>query len=99
MKQRSSFSITTAILEAVENSGEFGITRTKIMQTTMINYKRALRYCTAMVDGQLLMYNSLTHTFHLTERGKQVLDKSRQLATFIAPINNMISKYRFSSFV
>jgi predicted transcriptional regulator len=96
MKQRSSFSIITSILESAEESGIEGITRTKMMQRVMLNYKRATRYCTSMVDKQLLAYDSQSHTFHITEKGKKVLDKSRELAGFVAPINEMINRYRFS---
>ena len=67
-----------------------------MMQRVMLNYKRATRYCTTMVDKQLLTYDPQSHTFRLTERGKKVLDKSQELAGFVAPINEMINRYRFS---
>lgn len=96
MKQRSSFSITTSILETVYEAGEKGITSTQIMQRVMLNYKRSIRYCFSTIESQLLVYNPRTHTFHITERGRQVLDKSRQLASYVAPLGDMLNRYRFS---
>jgi hypothetical protein len=49
-----------------------------------------------MIESQLLVYNPQTHTFHITERGKQVLDKSRELASYVAPLGDMLNRYRFS---
>jgi predicted transcriptional regulator len=96
MKQRSSFSIVTLILESAQESGGRGITRTKIMQNVMLNYKRASRYCTNLVDKDLLSYDPGSRTFHITEKGEKVLASSRELAGFITPINQMINKYRFT---
>ena len=96
MKQRSSFSIITLVLESVEESGSDGISKTMIMQRVMLNYKRPIRYFTDMLDKQLLTYDPKMHRFHITEKGKLVLRNSRELASFITPINDMMNKYRFN---
>ncbi|MDQ3873354.1 MAG: winged helix-turn-helix domain-containing protein, partial [Thermoproteota archaeon] len=71
MKQRSSFAIVSLILEAIAKSEPAGgITKTKIMQNVMLNYKRANRYCYQMLESGLISYNSETRTFHITEKGR-----------------------------
>lgn len=98
MRQRSSFSIVTLVLESAHEAGSRGISRTKIMQNVILNYKRASRYCTNLVDKELLSYDPEKRTFHITEKGEKVLESFHELAGFIAPINEMINKYRFTTF-
>ncbi|MDQ3903247.1 MAG: winged helix-turn-helix domain-containing protein [Thermoproteota archaeon] len=96
MKQRSSFAIVSLILEAIAKSEPAGgITKTKIMQNVMLNYKRANRYCYQMLESGLISYNSETRTFHITEKGRMVLHNSMELAQYIAPINQLMNKYRY----
>ena len=95
MKQRSSFSIVSLILETVSKSEPTGITKTRIMQNVMLNYKRANRYCYHMMESDLISYNPQTRTFHITERGRLVLRNCLELAQYISPINQLINKYRY----
>jgi predicted transcriptional regulator len=95
MKQRSSFSIVSLILETAARSEPKGITKTKIMQNLMLNYKRMNRYCYQMMKSGLLLYNPEMHTFHITEKGKVVLRNCLELARYISPINELINKYRY----
>ena len=96
MKQRSSFAIITLILELCVKFGPSGITKTRIMQYVVLNYKRTNRYCFLMLQSALLSYSQENHTFHITEKDKWGLRNCEELAKLISPINNMINKYRFS---
>jgi predicted transcriptional regulator len=96
MKQRSSFAITTLILETVAKSEPTGITKTKIMQNVMLNYKRVNRYCIQMIESGLIRRDLETRAFHITEKGKIVLQNCDELAQFMSPISELINKYRFT---
>ena len=94
MKQRSSFSITTLILETVARSEPYGISKTKIMQNVMLNYKRVNRYCAEIIARDLICYDTKDHYFHITDKGRFVLSSCNELAQFISPINRLMNKYR-----
>ena len=96
MKQRSSFSIVSLILETVTRSEPMGITKTRIMQNVMLNYKRVNKYCYHMMESGLLLYKPETRTFHVTEKGRFVLRNCVELARYISPIRELINKYRYS---
>lgn len=96
MKQRSSFAITTLILETIAKSEPTGITKTKIMQNVMLNYKRVNRYCVQMIESGLIRRDPEIHVFHITEKGKLTLRNCDELAQFMSPINELINKYRFA---
>jgi predicted transcriptional regulator len=96
MKQRSSFSIVSLILETVTRSEPMGITKTRIMQNVMLNYKRVNKYCYNMMESGLLLYKPETRTFHITEKGRFVLRNCGELARYISPIRELINKYRYS---
>jgi predicted transcriptional regulator len=96
MKQRSSFSIVSLILETVTRSEPMGITKTRIMQNVMLNYKRVNKYCYHMIESGLLLYKTETRTFHITEKGRFVLHNCVDLARYISPIRELINKYRYS---
>lgn len=96
MKQRSNFSITYLILETIDYSEPTGISKTKIMQNVMLNYKRVNTYCAQMVEAGLLSYNAATHAFHITDKGRIVLRNSAELSQLISHIGDLINKYRFS---
>jgi predicted transcriptional regulator len=95
MKQRSSFSIVSLILETVTRSEPMGITKSKIMQNVVLNYKRVNRYCYHMVELGLLLYKPEMRTFHITEKGRFVLHYCVELARYISPIHELINKYRY----
>jgi predicted transcriptional regulator len=95
MKQRSSFSIVSLILETVAKSEPTGITKTRIMQNVMLNYKRANRYCYQMMESALISFKPESRTFHITEKGRLVLHNCLELAQYISPINQLINKYRY----
>jgi predicted transcriptional regulator len=95
MKQRSSFSIVSLILETVTRSKPIGITKTKIMQNVMLNYKRVNKYCYHMMESGLLLYKPEMRTFHITEKGRFVLRNCVELARYISPIYELIDKYRY----
>jgi predicted transcriptional regulator len=90
MIQRGSFAITTLILEAVLDKP---LTKTKIMQELVLSYPRTMRYLALMLDQGTLQFDSQNHTFGITEKGLQVLQASKELASYIDPINQMINKY------
>ena len=94
MKQRSSFAITTLILETVARSEPYGISKTKIMQNVMLNYKRVNRYCAEIIARDLVCYDTKDHYFHITDKGRFVLSNCNELAQFISPINRLMNKYR-----
>ena len=94
MKQRSSFAITTLILETVARSEPAGMSKTKIMQNVMLNYKRVNRYCAQMIARDLIRYDPKAHNFHITDKGRFVLSNCNELAQFISPINRLMNKYR-----
>jgi predicted transcriptional regulator len=94
MKQRSSFAITTLILETVARSEPYGISKTKIMQNVMLNYKRVNRYCAEIIARDLICYDTQDHYFHITDKGRFVLSNCNELAQFISPINRLMNKYR-----
>jgi predicted transcriptional regulator len=94
MKQRSSFAITTLILETVARSEPAGMSKTKIMQNVMLNYKRVNRYCAQMIARDLIRYDLKDHNFHITDKGRFVLSNCNELAQFISPINRLMNKYR-----
>lgn len=96
MKQRSSFAITTLILESVAKSEPTGLTKTKIMQNVMLNYKRVNRYCVQMIESGLIQRNPESHAFHITAKGRIVLQNCDELAQFMSPISELINKYRFA---
>jgi predicted transcriptional regulator len=96
MKQRSSFSIVSLILETVTRSEPMGITKTRIMQNVMLNYKRVNKYCYHMMESGLLLYEPAMRTFHITEKGRFVLRNCIELARYISPISELINKYRYS---
>ena len=96
MKQRSSFAIVSLILETVARYEPAGITKSKIMQNVMLNYKRANGYCYQMMESGLLSYNYEMRTFHITEKGRLVLRNCIELAQYISPINQLINKYRYN---
>lgn len=72
-----------------------GISKTKIMQNVMLNYKRVNRYCAQMMEAGMLSYARDSPTFHITDKGRIMLRDCKELAVFISPINNLIQKYRF----
>lgn len=94
MKQRSSFAITALILETVARSEPAGMSKTKIMQNVMLNYKRVNRYCAQMIARDLIRYDLKDHNFHITDKGRFVLSNCNELAQFISPINRLMNKYR-----
>jgi predicted transcriptional regulator len=91
VKQRGSFSITTLVLEATKNKR---LTRTKIMQELVLSYSRTVKYLNVLVNGGLLQFDPSTGTFGITEKGLKVLQLSDELAAYLAPVNNMINKYK-----
>ena len=94
MKQRSSFSITALILETVAKSEPHGISKTKVMQNVMLNYKRVNRYCAQMMARDLIYYDLKNHNFHISGKGRFVLSNCIELSQFISPINRLMNKYR-----
>lgn len=98
MKQRGSFAITTVIL-CTAVTYPAGVSKTRIMQEAMLNHNRVNRYCSMLVSTGLLGYDQDTRLFRITPKGKELLRLSEEAATFIAPIEKMISKYRDIDFL
>jgi predicted transcriptional regulator len=90
MQQRGTFSICTLILIALEQKPQ---TRTRIMQELTLSYFRTNRYLETLIKQGVISYDPVNHTFDLTQKGRQVLMLNRQLATYISPVNAMITKY------
>jgi len=94
MKQRGNLSITTLILETVAKHEPNGVSKTKIMQYVMLNYKRVNKYCVQLMDANSLYYDLENHNFDISGKGRIALRQCDELATHIAPINELMNKYR-----
>ena len=64
------------------------------MHELVLTYPRAVRYTEIMVKEGLLDYDPDTKTYGTTPKGFRLLQLSEDLAAFVSPIENMISKYR-----
>lgn len=94
MKQRESFSINLLILSAAYAAGpKHGITKTRIMQEAMLNYHRACHYLDDLAGKGLLSYDGSTRRYHINAKGREYLLLSEELAGYMQPIRNMVSKY------
>ena len=94
MQQRSSFAITTLILSATSSAHDKGISKTKLMQQVMLNLPRANRYLSRLQAKELIEYDSKTRKYKITPRGREVLKLCEEVALYIAPIENLILRYR-----
>ncbi len=92
MKQRGTFSITTLILQALEQRP---LTRTRLMQTLILRYKRVGYYCDLLMHKGLIEYDLSNHTYVITPRGLEVLRLNRELAGYLGPVDQMIKKYSY----
>ena len=94
MKQRGSFSITTLILSAtLSKRDDGGITKTRIMQEVMLNYRRINRYLSGLLNGGLIEYSPGNNRYNITLKGIKFLELSEELANYISPLRSMITKY------
>jgi predicted transcriptional regulator len=92
MKQRGTFSITTLILLALQQKP---LTKTRLMQTLILNYKRVGYYCDLLMHKGLIEYDLTNHTFVITPRGAEALGLYQELAGHLEPIDQMIKKYSY----
>jgi predicted transcriptional regulator len=90
MKQRGTFSITALILLALQQKP---LTKTRLMQTLILSYKRVGSYCDLLVHKGLIEYDIANHTYAITPRGTQVLRLYQELAGHLEPVDRMIKKY------
>ncbi len=94
LKQRGSFSITTLILSsALSANDQGGITKTKIMQEVMLNYKRVSHYLLNLSNEGLMECNLGTRKYKITAKGMKILELSEELANYISPVKSMITRY------
>ncbi|MDQ3903492.1 MAG: winged helix-turn-helix domain-containing protein [Thermoproteota archaeon] len=70
MKYRNRIDIMSKILE-VANGGD--ATKTKIMYSVFLNYSQLKEYLAVLLESDLLIYDSLMHTFKTTEKGLRFL--------------------------
>jgi predicted transcriptional regulator len=91
MKQRGTFSITALILLALQQQKP--LTKTRLMQTLILSYKRVGAYCDLLVQKGLIEYDIANHTYAITPRGTQVLRLYQELAGYLEPVDQMIKKY------
>jgi predicted transcriptional regulator len=92
MKQRGTFSITTLILQTLQQKP---LTKTRLMQELILSYKRVGYYCDLLMRRGLIEYDLTNHTYLVTSRGAEILKLSEELAGYIEPIHQMIKKYNF----
>ncbi|HEX2170540.1 MAG TPA: winged helix-turn-helix domain-containing protein [Nitrososphaera sp.] len=92
MNQRGPFSILTLILQALQNRP---LTKTRLMQTLMLNYKRVGYYCDFLLQKGLIEYDLRNHTYVITPRGLEVLRLNRELAGYLEPVDRIIKKYSY----
>jgi predicted transcriptional regulator len=92
MKQRSTFSITTLILQALQQKP---LTKTRLMQELILSYKRVGYYCDLLMRRGLIEYDLTNNTYLVTSRGSEILKLSEELAGYLEPIDQMIKKYSF----
>jgi predicted transcriptional regulator len=90
MQQRGSFSICTLILIALEQKP---LCRTRIMQELSLSYSRTNKYLDILAKQGLTSYNVINHSYDITQKGRKILTLNRQLARYVSPINEMITKY------
>ncbi len=79
MKQRGTFSITTLILQALQQRP---LTKTRLMQTLILNYPRVGSYCELLMRKGLIEYDLRIHAYVITPRGLEVLGLNRELAGY-----------------
>jgi predicted transcriptional regulator len=90
MKQRGSFSITTLILLVLQQKP---LTKTRLMQTLILSYKRVGHYCDLLMNKGLIEYDLANHTYFITPRGAEILRLYQELAGHLKPVDQMIKKY------
>ncbi len=90
MKQRGTFSITTLILLALLQKP---LTKTRLMQTLILSYKRVGDYCDLLMHKGLIVYDLATHSYVITPRGVEILRLYQELAGHLGPVDQMIKKY------
>ena len=89
MKQRGTFSITTLILLTVQQKP---LTKTRLMQTLILSYKRVSYYCDLLMHKGLIEYDPANRTYVITPRGTEILRLYQELAGHLEPIAQMIKK-------
>jgi predicted transcriptional regulator len=92
MKQRGTFSITTLILLALQQKP---LTKTRLMQTLILSYKRVGYYCDLLMHKGLIEYDLANHTYAITPRGAEILRLYQELAGHLEPVDQMIKKYSY----
>ncbi len=92
MKQRGTFSITALILLALQQRP---LTKTRLMQTLILSYKRVGYYCDLLMHKGLIEYDMANHTYVITLKGAEVLRLYQELAGHLEPVDQMIKKYSY----
>lgn len=92
MKQRGTFSITTLILLALQQKP---LTKTRLMQTLILSYKRVGHYCDLLMNKGMIEYDLANHTYFITPRGAEILRLYQELAGHLEPVDQMIKKYSY----
>ena len=94
MKQRGAFSINTIILSALAFNKESGLTRTRLMQLTILKHHRIGYYLADLASKGLVSLDTSTKRYRITPKGEKYLRLSEELADYIVPIRGMVSKYK-----
>lgn len=92
MKQRGTFSITTLILLALQQKP---LTKTRLMQTLILSYKRVGYRCDLLMHKSLIEYDLANYTYVITPRGVEILRLYQELAGHLEPVDQMIKKYSY----
>jgi predicted transcriptional regulator len=92
MKQRGTFAITTLILLALQQKP---LTKTRLMQTLILSYKRIGYYCDLLMRKGLIEYDLANHAYVITSKGTEILSLYQELAGHLEPVDQMIKKYSY----
>jgi predicted transcriptional regulator len=71
--------IISQILEAANDGGGAGITKTKLMYNAFLSYDQLQEYLMLLIESDLLSYDSTIRKFKITEKGLTFLQAYNQI--------------------
>ena len=77
MQYRDRTEIVRQILEVANDA--VNITRTKLMYKAFLSYSQLKEYLTLLIKRDLLIYDSITQTYKITEKGLRLLQFYNEL--------------------
>jgi predicted transcriptional regulator len=91
--RRSSFAISTLILEMIADEDQAGVSKTKLMQYLLLNNSCLDRYCN-LLESKGLIYRDSQNRWYITKKGLLVLANCYQMVDFLKkPVKNLVDKY------